>query len=123
MKEKPEVCVWCGRTDVVPKGKIMFKGRKVTEVECKRCGITFVSRKDLPLLDNAFRCANAGCPKNAHEWCRKEQPCPSFAEPAAHKFKNKGSRKRLCTIIRFLPMKFSLNSLFAQKYITHDNKQ
>jgi uncharacterized OB-fold protein len=43
MKEKPETCVWCGGTDVVPRGKEMYKGRKVNMAECKRCGIIFVS--------------------------------------------------------------------------------
>jgi hypothetical protein len=42
MKEKPEPCVRCGGP-TVPRGKEMFKGRKVTEIECKRCGIIFVS--------------------------------------------------------------------------------
>jgi len=51
MKKKPVArvrCVSCGRTDVVPKGKIMHKGRMADEYECERCGIRFVSRKDLP---------------------------------------------------------------------------
>jgi len=51
MAKKPETCVWCGGADVVPRGKITYKGRKVTEVECKKCGITFVSKKDLPIID------------------------------------------------------------------------
>lgn len=42
MTEKPEVCVRCDGTDVVPRGKEMYKGRKVDTAECKRCGIIFV---------------------------------------------------------------------------------
>jgi transcription elongation factor Elf1 len=59
MAENPETCVRCGGTDVVPRGKIIHKGRKVTEVECKRCGIIFVSTKDLPVLDKDQLCCKS----------------------------------------------------------------
>jgi len=63
--EEKEICRHCGVTEVIPRGKIIYEGREVTEVECKRCGITLVSTKDLPLLDNAFKCANLKCERNA----------------------------------------------------------
>lgn len=36
---------------MVPRGKIMHKGRKVNEFECKKCGIRFVERKNLRAIN------------------------------------------------------------------------
>jgi hypothetical protein len=78
--QEVEICMWCNKTEVTPKGKEIYEGREVNMVECKRCGIVLVSTKDLPTLDNAFKCANLKCKDNHGSWCKLTAPCESSTE-------------------------------------------